>query len=57
MEGRQIFKDREAVLYTLNQEFARFKSCKCPKCSTVTKHRRGIYERKIQELPILGKST
>lgn len=37
--------------------FARSKYCKCPKCGTVSGHQHGTYERKVQDLPILGKST
>ena len=37
--------------------FARSKSCTCPKCGIVSDHRHGTYERKIQDLPVLGKST
>lgn len=37
--------------------FTHSKSCPCPKCGTVSEHRHGTYKRKIQDLPILGKST
>lgn len=37
--------------------FSRSKNCTCPKCETVSVHRHGTYERKIQDFPILGKST
>lgn len=37
--------------------FVRSKSCTCPKCGIVSTHRHGTYERKLQDLPILGKST
>ena len=37
--------------------FVRSKKCTCPKCGIVSAHRHGTYERKIQDLPILGKST
>ncbi|WP_083963506.1 transposase family protein [Ruminococcus gauvreauii] len=37
--------------------FARSKSCTCPKCGKDSKHPHGTYERKVQDLPILGKST
>lgn len=37
--------------------FAHSKSCTCPKCGTVSQHQHGTYERKVQDLPILGKST
>ena len=37
--------------------FARTKNCPCPKCGTVSNHRHGTYERKVQDLPILGKSV
>ena len=34
--------------------FFRSKNCTCPKCGTISVHRHGTYERKIQDLPILG---
>jgi len=37
--------------------FAHTLNCKCPKCGAVSEHRHGTYERKVQDLPILGKST
>ena len=37
--------------------FARTKNCTCPKCGIVSAHRHGTYERKLQDLPIFGKST
>lgn len=37
--------------------YSRSKRCLCPKCGTVSEHRHGTYERKVQDLPILGKST
>lgn len=36
---------------------AHSKQCSCPKCGTISTHRHGTYERKLQDLPILGKST
>ena len=33
------------------------KSCKCPKCGCESPHKHGTYERKVQDLPILGKCT
>lgn len=32
-------------------------SCKCPKCSVESFHKHGTYERKVQDLPVLGKRT
>ena len=37
--------------------FARTQKCACPKCGTVSGHHHGTYSRKIQDLPILGKTT
>ena len=37
--------------------FARTQKCACPKCGTVSEHHHGTYSRKIQDLPILGKTT
>lgn len=33
------------------------KSCKCPKCNCVTDTYHGTYNRKVQDLPILGKNV
>ena len=33
------------------------KSCKCPKCNYFTNKYHGTYNRKVQDLPILGKSV
>ena len=33
------------------------KSCKCPKCNYFTDKYHGTYNRKVQDLPILGKSV
>lgn len=35
----------------------RSRNCKCPKCGEVSEHRHGTYNRKVQDLPILGKTT
>lgn len=32
-------------------------SCKCPGCHTISNHYHGTYTRKVQDLPILGKSV
>ncbi|MBD5396518.1 MAG: ISL3 family transposase [Lachnospiraceae bacterium] len=37
--------------------FAKTQECACPKCGTVSRHHHGTYSRKIQDLPILGKTT
>lgn len=37
--------------------YARTQECACPKCGTVSRHHHGTYSRKIQDLPILGKTT
>ena len=33
------------------------RSCKCPKCQCITEKYHGTYNRKVQDLPILGKSV
>lgn len=33
------------------------KNCVCPKCGTISEHKHSTYKRKIQDLPILGKTT
>lgn len=37
--------------------FARSKSCACPKCGKVSGHLHGTYERKVQDISIIGKTT
>jgi transposase len=32
-------------------------NCECPKCHTISSHYHGIYVRKVQDLPILGKKV
>lgn len=32
-------------------------TCKCPKCNCITEKYYGTYNRKVQDLPILGKSV
>ena len=36
---------------------AHSKDCICPKCGAISTHRHGTYERKVQDLPVLGKTT
>ena len=38
-------------------KMARSKNGTCPKYGFVSAHRHGTYERKLQDLPILGKAT
>ena len=33
------------------------KNCTCPKCGVVSEHKHGTYKRKLQDLPILGRTT
>lgn len=33
------------------------KECTCPKCGTISNHRHGTYERKVQDLLMIGKTT
>ena len=33
------------------------KNCICPKCGMVSEHKYGTYKRKLQDLPILGRTT
>lgn len=37
--------------------YSHIKSCKCPKCGVESTHKHGTYERKVQDLPILGRRT
>lgn len=33
------------------------KNCTCPKCGVLSEHKHGTYKRKLQDLPILGRTT
>ena len=33
------------------------KNCTCPKCGVISEHKHGTYKRKLQDLPILGRTT
>ena len=33
------------------------KNCTCPKCGVTSEHKHGTYKRKLQDLPILGRTT
>lgn len=33
------------------------KNCTCPKCGVASEHKHGAYKRKLQDLPILGRTT
>ena len=37
--------------------FTRSKNCKCPKCGFISRHRHGTYERKVQDISVLGKGV
>lgn len=54
MEIVQLFQTDTEIHIKM---FAHSKECKCPKCGADSKHRHGTYERKVQDLPILGKRT
>lgn len=60
---RLFYRTRAALTprYTqrsiLIKMFARSKNCTCPKCGIVSTHRHGTYDRKLQNIPILGKYT
>lgn len=49
-----IFQTDKVITIRMN---AHSNSCSCPKCGMVFRHRHGTYERKIQDLLILGKSN
>ena len=61
----QIFYPEELEIANIRQDaneivikiLTRSQSCKCPKCGIMSEHRHGTYERKVQDLPILGKTT
>ena len=36
---------------------AHSKECICPKCGIISSHQHGTYERKVQDLPVFGKTT
>lgn len=54
LEIANIYQRDKEILIKM---FARSKSCTCPKCGKVSEHPHGTYERRVQDLPILGKST
>lgn len=54
LEIANIYQTNNKIWFKMS---ARFKSCTCPKCRKVSEHPHGTYERKFQDLPILGKST
>ena len=35
---------------------AHSKECICPKCGIISSHQHGTYERKVQDLPVFGKT-
>ena len=61
----QKFYPEELQIAAVNQDrseisfkvYSHTKSCKCPKCGVESFHKHGTYERKVQDLPILGKRT
>jgi len=54
LEVKDILQSDKMITIKMN---AHSDSCVCPKCGVYSSHRHGTYIRKIQDLPILGKST
>ncbi len=50
----QVTNNDDSVLI---EAHVKSKECKCPKCGAVSSHKHGTYIRKVQDLPILGKTT
>ncbi len=50
----QVTNDNDSVFIEAS---VKSKDCKCPKCGLVSSHKHGTYIRKVQDLPILGKTT
>ena len=61
----KFYPETELMITDVKQQndkiFIRMKSissnCKCPKCNCITEKYHGTYNRKVQDLPILGKSV
>lgn len=61
----QKFYPEELQIAAVDQEdseivfriYSRTEICKCPKCGVESTHKHGTYERKVQDLPILGRRT
>ncbi len=53
----EVVNIRQSDSDILIKMFVRSQSCPCPKCGTVSMRKHGTYERKIQDLPISGKTT
>lgn len=49
-----VDQDTSAISFKM---YSYTKSCRCPKCGVESFHKHGTYERKVQDLPILGKRT
>ncbi|MEF9917503.1 MAG: transposase family protein [Lachnospiraceae bacterium] len=54
LEVKNVLQSDQMITIKMNAHSNR---CICPKCGVTSSHKHGTYERKIQDLPILGKST
>ncbi len=54
LEVRRIGKTDKAIYIHLKSKNT---SCECTRCHKMTTKRRTTYERKVQDLPILGKAV
>lgn len=52
---KQVITDEKEITLRMFAETKR--ECSCPKCKTVSTHIHGTYNRKVQDLPILGRTT
>lgn len=52
---KQVISDEKEITLRMFAETKR--ECSCPKCKTVSSHIHGTYNRRVQDLPILGHTT
>lgn len=55
MTIKQVISDKNGI--TLKMYVESPKGCRCPKCQKMSSKKHGTYARKIQDLPILGRTT
>ena len=52
---KQVISDEKEITLRMFAETKR--ECSCPKCKTISSHVHGTYNRRVQDLPILGHTT
>lgn len=51
---KQVISEKNRVSLKM---YVESKECRCPRCNEISTHKHGTYNRKIQDLPILGRTT